>query len=177
MGRNYLSKLGRKLTRVSKRGPWSSHVILISLFSPLMWRSQFVCRSQLKINSRDDKNILALTFIKVLFLPVLALVVLKSNSYTNCSHELLMLKRKYRLDEIFITWYFRKCGNCDFQCNQWWKCCQNNDISVSVNNRSISISCQCLRYDLPSTCMSKALPSLGVGTWWWFWPMKFPAGQ
>ena len=43
------------------------------------------------------------------------------------------LKRKCRhFDEIFITGCTGSCQNDNFQCSQWWKFRQNEDISVSV---------------------------------------------
>ena len=43
------------------------------------------------------------------------------------------LKRKCRhFDEIFITGCTGSCHFDDFQCSQWWKFHQNEDISVSV---------------------------------------------
>ena len=44
------------------------------------------------------------------------------------------LKRKCRhFDEIFITGCTGSCHFDNFQCSQWWKFHQNEDISVSVN--------------------------------------------
>ena len=43
------------------------------------------------------------------------------------------LKRKcLHFDEIFITGCTESCQNDNFQCSQWWKFRQNDDISVSV---------------------------------------------
>ena len=33
---------------------------------------------------------------------------------------------------IFITGCTWRCQNDNFECSQWWKCCQNDEISVSV---------------------------------------------
>ena len=44
------------------------------------------------------------------------------------------LKRKcLHFDEIFITGCTGSCQNDNFQCSQWLKFCQNDDIFVSVN--------------------------------------------
>ena len=44
------------------------------------------------------------------------------------------LKRKcLHFDEIFITGCTESCQNDNFQCSQWWKFHQNDDIFVSVN--------------------------------------------
>ena len=49
----------------------------------------------------------------------------------------LTLKRKCcHFDEIFITSCTVSCQNDNFQCSQWWKCHQNEDISVSVNDNT-----------------------------------------
>ena len=51
------------------------------------------------------------------------------------NHRLLWpsLKRKCcRFDEIFITGCTGSCQNDNFQCSQWWKFRQNDDIFVSV---------------------------------------------
>ena len=46
----------------------------------------------------------------------------------------ITLKRKCRhFDEIFITGCTGSCHFDNFQCSQWWKFHQNEDISVSVN--------------------------------------------
>ena len=46
----------------------------------------------------------------------------------------ITLKRKCRhFDEIFITGCTESCQNDNFQCSQWWKFHQNDDIFVSVN--------------------------------------------
>ena len=51
------------------------------------------------------------------------------------------LKRKCRhFDEIFITGCTGSCHFDNFQCSQWWKFHQNEDISVSVNDL-LSTSC------------------------------------
>ena len=43
------------------------------------------------------------------------------------------LKRKcLHFDEIFITGCTESCQNDNFQCSQWWKFRQNDDIFVSV---------------------------------------------
>ena len=42
------------------------------------------------------------------------------------------LKRKCRFDEIFITGCTESCHNDNFQCSQWWKFHQNDNISISV---------------------------------------------
>ena len=48
------------------------------------------------------------------------------------------LKRKCRhFDEILITGCTGSCHFDNFQCSQWWKFHQNEDISVSVIRRSI----------------------------------------
>ena len=45
----------------------------------------------------------------------------------------ITLKRKCRrFDEIFITGCTESCQNDNFQCSQWWKFHQNDNISVSV---------------------------------------------
>ena len=45
----------------------------------------------------------------------------------------LSLKRKcLHFDEIFITGCTESCQNDNFQCSQWWKFRQNDDIFVSV---------------------------------------------
>ena len=47
---------------------------------------------------------------------------------------ILTLKRKcLHFDEIFITGCTESCQNDNFQCSQWWKFRQNDDIFVSVN--------------------------------------------
>ena len=48
------------------------------------------------------------------------------------------LKRKCcHFDEIFITGCTGSCQNDNFQCSQWWKFHQNNNISVSVYDPSL----------------------------------------
>ena len=50
------------------------------------------------------------------------------------------LKRKCRhFDEILITGCTGSCHFDNFQCSQWWKFHQNEDISVSVNIKVLSI--------------------------------------
>ena len=50
------------------------------------------------------------------------------------------LKRKCRhFDEIFITGCTGSCHFDNFQCSQWWKFHQNEDISVSVQVMKLSI--------------------------------------
>ena len=45
------------------------------------------------------------------------------------------LNHKYRhFDEIFVTGCTGSCHFDNFQCSQWWKFHQNEDISVSVHN-------------------------------------------
>ena len=51
----------------------------------------------------------------------------------NTSFLLFYLKRKcHHFDEIFITACIGSCQNDNFQCSQWWKYHQNDDIFVSV---------------------------------------------
>ena len=48
-------------------------------------------------------------------------------------HHWASLKRKcLHFDEIFITGCTESCQNDNFQCSQWWKFHQNDDIFVSV---------------------------------------------
>ena len=48
------------------------------------------------------------------------------------------LKRKcLHFDEIFITGCTESCQNDNFQCSQWWKFHQNDDIFVSVMERAL----------------------------------------
>ena len=49
------------------------------------------------------------------------------------AHHWPTLKRKcLHFDEIFITGCTESCQNDNFQCSQWWKFHQNDDIFVSV---------------------------------------------
>ena len=53
------------------------------------------------------------------------------------------LKRKCRhFDEILITGCTGSCHFDNFQCSQWWKFHQNEDISVSVNFRVTGPLCE-----------------------------------
>ena len=45
----------------------------------------------------------------------------------------------HHFDDIFITGCTGSCQNDNFQCSQWWKFYQNNDISISVENNHIII--------------------------------------
>ena len=49
------------------------------------------------------------------------------------------LKRKCHFDEIFITGRTGSCHFDNFQCGQWWKFHQNEDISVSVRTSVITM--------------------------------------
>ena len=50
-----------------------------------------------------------------------------------CKENLVTLKGKcLHFDEIFITGCTESCQNDNFQCSQWWKFRQNDDISLSV---------------------------------------------
>ena len=56
-------------------------------------------------------------------------------NYYNILHDnaSITLKRKcHHFDEIFITGGTESCQNDNFQCRQWRKFRQNDDISVSV---------------------------------------------
>ena len=54
----------------------------------------------------------------------------KEDAIQNCVHT---LKRKcIHFDEILITGCTGSCPSDNFQCSQWWKFRQNNDIFVSV---------------------------------------------
>ena len=57
------------------------------------------------------------------------------------------LKRKCRhFDEILITGCTGSCHFDNFQCSQWWKFHQNEDISVSVLHPQKSFKCFCRKY-------------------------------
>ena len=74
--------------------------------------------------------------------------------WPNIDHVLwrLTLKRKCcHFDKIFITSCTVSCQNDNFQCSQWWKCHQNEDISVSVYDQQY---CLCVR--LHSTILHKS---------------------
>ena len=60
-------------------------------------------------------------------------VIMRSISSEETQHSSHTLKRKCRhFDEIFITGCTGSCHFDNFQCSQWWKFHQNEDISVSV---------------------------------------------
>ena len=59
------------------------------------------------------------------------------------------LKRKcLHFDEIFITGCTGSCQNDNFQCSQWLKFRQNDDIFVSVNSVTIWLTCD---WDAPQS--------------------------
>ena len=102
------------------------------------------------------------------------------------------LKRKCRhFDEIFITGCTGSCHFDNFQCSQWWKFHQNEDISVSVQwltrkflstrpNRDFSyfsIHCICIWWNFHSSewrfyrsgtggCWFLSTSAKGACSWW-----------
>ena len=81
-----------------------------------------------------------------------------------CVISTVTLKRKCRhFDEILITGCTGSCHFDNFQCSQWWKFHQNEDISVSVNE-----------YDLQMwlTGAHTAFSIVMECTWWWRHPME-----
>ena len=66
------------------------------------------------------------------------------------------LKQKCcHFDEIFITDCTGSCHFDNFQCSQWWKFCQNEDISVSVPNGCCPSMCL-------SVCMSVQIDNIAT---------------
>ena len=58
----------------------------------------------------------------------------------SCTSATTALKRKnLHFDEMFIIGCIGSCQNDNFQCNQWWKFRQNDDIFVSVGLSSVSV--------------------------------------
>ena len=48
-----------------------------------------------------------------------------------CIEQILLKWKCFHFDEIFITGYTESCQNDNFQCSQWWKFHQNENISIS----------------------------------------------
>ena len=55
-----------------------------------------------------------------------------TNAEVHVAYTSTTLKRKCHFDEIFITGCTGSCHFDNFQCSQWWKCHENEYISVSV---------------------------------------------
>ena len=55
------------------------------------------------------------------------------------SRTILLIQKCRHFDEIFITGYTGSCLFDNFQCNQWWKLHQNEDIIVSVMNTKSTV--------------------------------------
>ena len=60
-----------------------------------------------------------------------------TNLYSNvtqaCTYTLTLKRKSLHFDEMFITGCTGSCQNDNFQCSQWWKFRQNDDIFVSVH--------------------------------------------
>ena len=89
-----------------------------------------------------DANILILSYLPCWSYIFSTIAFIMWKSFV-CKFVLLMLnvfilvhtslKRKcLHFDEIFITGCTESCQNDNFQCSQWWKFHQNDDIFVSV---------------------------------------------
>ena len=83
-----------------------------------------------------------------------------------CQTQMPSLKRKCRhFDEIFITGCTGSCHFDNFQCSQWWKFHQNEDISVSVLKCVLSVAPMVLKWR-----SGKSLQ----GTTWTTWRVLYP---
>ena len=77
---------------------------------------------------------------------------LKLSTHADKLLDRLPLKRKCRhFDEIFITGCTGSCHFDNFQCSQWWKFHQNEDISVSVTRNNCVIDTGCIRAKMTNT--------------------------
>ena len=67
------------------------------------------------------------------------------------------LKRKcLNFDEIFIIGCTGSCQHDNFQCSQWWKCCQNDDIFIKASPNHVDIPWGILH--MAAACLTAPLP-------------------
>ena len=99
--------------------PWLWRYTCLFMFILMLWNRNAIFESKIdKLSSSAEFRI---------------------RSYRGSGNNLTStLKRKCRhFDEIFITGCTGSCHFDNFQCSQWWKFHQNEDISVSVNSPSL----------------------------------------